>query len=493
MSFLNQSSELSPFSEVVPDAARVTGLTRSSILTQRRRCRITPQSGQNYGSSGSGGGNSQLQFLIADQGGLIDPRSIVLNYFIQTTGTGNEVPDDGHPFTTVQVLINGQLMDNIQNAMKYTNIEMKMGGSRGYYQSSGSLQGFELLNNDMITTMPVAGSSSVIASDGQWGFVTNNLAAISARTSRSGAVVTNNIPGEPRSIPLGLLSGVGRMKSYLPVSLLGELSIVLITGTAGEVIFNPSSNVDGDYSLAQVSLEYDVVVPAPAYMSLLQKIASDPSDSGVNLPFESAIVTAGAGISSSSTLAENSVIVSRATNHLLRAHLVQIPTSLLASVNYPSQSAFNHAGTYSVQFRIGSQTYPQVAAQGDAALFNMSLCAYGSASQENGTVVNRTLWSNSTDGSAAGTAAVFETAQAASSGSVKFAYGDSFIPSYGFQTVKGAASPLDVDGVSLAGASGSQIIATVVQAPGAAMTPFLCLVALKFIKAMGGSVQVIGA
>ena len=493
MSFLNQSGALSAFSEVVPDAARVTGLTRSSILTQRRRCRISPQSGQNYGSAGSGGGNAQLQFLIADQGGLIDPRSIVLNYFITTTGTGNEVPDDGHPFTTCQVLMNGQLMDNIQNAMKYTNIEMKMGGSRAYYQSAGSLQGFELLNNDLITTLPVAGSGSLTASDGQFGFVTNNVADISARTTRAAAAVTNNLTGEPRSLPLGLISGVGRMKSYLPVSLLGELSIVLITGTASEVIFNPSSNVDGDYSLAQVTLEYDVVVPAPAYMSLLQKIASDPSDSGVNLPFESAIVTAGAAISSSSTLAENSVIVSRATNHLLRAHLVQIPTSLLASVNFPSQSCFGHAGTFSVQFRIGSQTYPQVACQGDAALFNMSLEAYGSVSQENGTVVNRMLWGNSTDGASAGSAAVYETANAASGGTAKFAYADSFIPSYGFQTVKGASVALDVDGVSLAGASGSQIIATVVQAPAVGYTPFLCLVALKFIKASGGSVQVIGA
>ena len=486
MSFLNQSGDLSAFSEVVPDAARVTGLTRSSILTQRRRCRITPQSGQNYGSGGSGAGNSQLQFLIADQGGLVDPRSIVLNYFIQTSASA-VVPDDGHPFTTAQVLMNGQLMDNIQNAMKYTNIEMKMGGSESYYKSAGSLQGFELLNGDLTTAINGANSWS------QFGYVDQNVADIGVRTARAAAAVTNNIAGEPRSIPLGLISGVGRMKSYLPVSLLGELSIVLITGTAAEVLFNSTSNVVGDYSLAQVSLEYDVVVPAPAYMSLLQKIASDPSDSGVNLPFESAIVTAGAGISSSATLTENSVIVSRATNHLLRAHLVQIPTSLLASVNYPSQSAFNHAGTWSVQFRIGSQTYPQVACQGDAALFNMSLTAYGSVSQENGSVANRCLWGNSTNGSTAGTAAVYETAQAASGGTTKFAYGDSFIPSYGFQTVKGAASPLDVDGVSLAGASGSQIIATVVQAPGAAMTPFLCLVALKFIKAAAGSVQVIGA
>jgi hypothetical protein len=103
------------------------------------------------------------------------------------------------------------------------------------------------------------------------------------------------------------------------------------------------------------------------------------------------------------------------------------------------------------------------------------------------------LWGNATNGSGAGTPAVYETANVASGGTVKFAYADSFIPSYGFQTVKGASSPLDVDGVSLAGASGSQIIATVVQAPAVAYTPFLCLVALKFIKASSGSVQVIGA
>ena len=487
MSFLNQSGDLSPFNEVVPDAARVTGLTRSSILTQRRRCRIIPQSGQNYGSAGAGAGNSQLQFLIADQGGLLDPRSIVINYTIQTTAAA--VPDDGHPFTTVQVLMNGQLMDNIQNAMRYTNVEMKMGGSRSYYQSAGSLQGFELLNPDLTTGFAAAAVN--FSTNPAWGAVALNCSDISTRTTRAAAAITNNVAGEPRSIPLGLMSGVGRMKSYLPVSLLGELSIVLITGTAAEVLFNPTSNATGDYSLAQVSLEYDVVVPAPQYMSLLQQISTE--DAGLNLPFESAIVTAGAGVSASATLTENSVIVSRATNHLLRASLIQIPTNLLSSINFPSQSCFGHAGTWSVFWRIGSQTYPQVACQGDAALFNMSLTAYGSVLQENGSVVNRSLWSNATNGATAGTPAVYETANASSGGTTKFAYGDSFIPSYGFQTVKGAAVPLDVDGVSLAGASGSQLITTVVQAPGVAYTPFVVLTALKFIKAANGAVQVLGA
>jgi hypothetical protein len=123
----------------------------------------------------------------------------------------------------------------------------------------------------------------------------------------------------------------------------------------------------------------------------------------------------------------------------------------------------------------------------------MSLLAYGSVMQENGSVANRCLWGNSTNGATAGTPAVFETSEAASSGSVKFAYADRFVPAYGFQTTKGAATPSMVDGVSLAGASGSQLIVSLISAPGVAYTPFVILTALKFVKAAGGAVQVIGA
>ena len=488
MSFTNQSGDLSPMEEVVPDAARVTGLARSSILTQRRRCRIIPQSGQTYGSAGAGAGNAQLQFLIADQGGLIDPRSIVINYNIQTTGT-TSCPDDGHPFTTAQVLLNGQLMDNIQNAMKLTNVEMKMGGSRTYYQSAGSFQGFELLNPDLTSAVAVASAVGL----SQWGYVSQNLADLNARTARAASAVTGNYAGEPRSIPLGLISGVGRMKTYLPIALLGELTLVLIAGTAGEVMVQNSAAADCNFSLSNVSLEYDVVVPNSEYMALLQKIATADNETGLNLPFESSIVTAGGTIAASATLTENTVIVSRATNHLLRAHVVQIPSSCLQRQAFPSQSCFNHAGTWSVQWRVGSQVYPQVAAQGDASIFNTSLLAYGSVVQENGSVINRALWGNSTNGETPGTLAVYETAQVATGGTAKFAFADSFIPSYGFQTVKGDAVPLDVDGVSLAGASGSQLITSIISAPGIAMVPFVVLVALKFVTARKGAVNVLGA
>lgn len=417
-------------------------------------------------------------------------RSIVLNYTIQTaTSSTTACPDDGHPFMTVQALLNGQLLENIQNAPKLANVEMTMGASKSYYQTAGSLQGWELLNNDLVTNIP---SSSVTASITAWGYVSGNQGSVQVRSSRAASARFNNIAGEQRSVPLGLMMGLGRMKQYLPIALTGELAFVLIAGQPGDVLFDIASTTAGDFSLSQVSLEYDIVVPAQNYMAVLQKVAmEDPV--GLTMPYESSIVTAAAAITSSATMTQNDLIVSRATNHLLRASVVQVPTTAVSLQGFPSQSCFGHAGTYSVQFRIGSQVYPQIAAQGDAALFNMSLSAYGSPENENGTVTNRCLWGNSTNGATAGTAAVYETAESSASGTLKFCYADKFIPTYGFQTVKGGVMPLDVDGVSLAGASGSQLIVSLVQAPGVAYTPFVIITALRFIKAQGGAVQVIGA
>jgi hypothetical protein len=112
--------------------------------------------------------------------------------------------------------------------------------------------------------------------------------------------------------------------------------------------------------------------------------------------------------------------------------------------------------------------------------------------QENGSCTSRVLWANSTNGSTAGTAANYEN-DISTSGTIRYSYADRCVPSYGYRVVKGGAEPLDVDGVSLAGASGSQIIHTIVSAPQTGYTPFVLLSALKFIKASSGSVSIVGA
>lgn len=483
MAELNQSGSLSPYTEVVPASARLGDVSKASILTSRRTMRISPQGGQNYGTAGAGGANAQVNFLVSDAAGLIDPRSIRLNYFIQVAGTNTSVADDASVFTTTQISLNGSMLDNLQNSARVANIEARLGMSKSYYETAGSFQGFSLLSPDQTTTAA-----------SQWGNVFANTTDLSTMYKKAAGVQSGNFAGLQVSIPLGCLSGFGRMKTYVPISILGDLQINLIAGSNTDVLYqNGAVTADATFSLSGVSLEYDIITASPAYMSLLKEIAMNDAR-GLVMPFESTICSqAGAIAASASAITENTLIVSRATQNLLRASVVLIPTAGVSSYAAPSQSLFSHAATASVQFRAGSSVYPQLPAFGDASMFNMSLSAYGSPTQETGSVINRSLWCNSTNVGTQGTAAVYETAQALSGGSARFAGADSFIPTYGFATYKGGVESPDVDGVNLSSASGAQLICSVVGAPQTAYSPFVSLVALKFIKAQGGAVSVLGA
>jgi len=495
MSSLVQSSHSLPMEEVVPRAASVQGLTRSSILTARRRVRAAPQTGVSYGSAGANGGSAQVQFVIADQGGLLDPASIALVYNIRTSGTGVETPDDGHPFTRMQISLNGQMLEDNAQAAKCTNAEVRLASNKAWYQTSGSFCGFEQLNNEL----NVGGATGASATNaltqaycGAWCDVSGNQAAIAGRTG-SAATTANPLAGEQRSLPLGLISGVGRMKQYLPLSVLGELNLTLYTGSRQEVMFQHTlANTDADFSLGGVYIEYDIVVGHPEYMNLIARVANDPNEQGLVLPFESTIMTSSGTIAASaSALVENSIVVSRATNHLVRTFLLQQPTAYLASTAFPSQSCFSHVQTNKVQWRVGSMYYPQIPAEGDASIWNMTALAYGSAALNTATsVINRVAWAQTTNAPAPSVAA---QASSGYEGVQKFNYSDSFIPAYGFQNVKGDAEPLAVDGISLSGASGSQLVCVVTNGPPTTTTPTLGLVALRFIQAQAGSVRVQGA
>lgn len=494
MSSLLQSSHGLPMEEVVPRAASVQGLTRSSILTARRRVRAAPQTGINYGSAGANGGNQQIQFVIADQGGLLDPASVAIVYNIRTSGDGSDVPDDGHPFTRMQISLNGQMLEDNAQAAKSTNAEVRLASSKAWYETSGSFCGFELLNNGLNVGPITASPTNVIiqAYSGAWCDVSGNVGGITGRTA-SGVTTANPLAGEQRSLPLGLISGVGRMAQYLPLSVLGELNLTLYTGSRQEIMFQVnSSNTNGDFSLGGVYIEYDIVVGHPEYMNLLARVANDPSEQGLVMPFESTIMSSSGTIAASaSALVENSIVVSRATNHLVRTYLLQQQTSLLASTTCPSQSMFSHFQTNKVQWRVGSMYYPQIAAEGDASLWNMTALAYGSASlNEAASVINRVSWAQTTNVAAPSVAA---QASSGYEGVQKFNFSDSFIPAYGFQNVKGDAEPLAVDGISLSGASGSQLVCVLTNAPAVQVTPTLGLVALRFIQAQAGSVRVQGA
>lgn len=487
-SVLYQSGTQMPMEEVVPAAAAVKGLTRSSILTQRRRIRIQAQTGRDVGSgtgaSAANGGNQQVQFLLSDAGGLVDPASICLVYNFCTNAA---VPDDGHPFTRVQISLNGQLLDDIASAAKNTNAEVTLGATKDWYSTSGSFCGFELLNNELNTgTASVATAAALQQYCSAWGDVSGNWTNIEARYDDA-ATTANPLGGVQRVLPLGLVSGVGRMKNYLPLNILGELSFTFFTGSANEVLFSPAGG-SPDFSLKGVYLLADIVIPHPAYAEVLSRMALDTNETGLSMPYESTIVSQGGVMSASaSALTDYSIIVSRATNNLVRSIVMLQPNARLTSSQYPIQSCFNHAFTNKIQWRIGSQFYPSIPAEGDADIWAMSASAYGTAglNEQNG-VANNQLWKQTTP-------ITQVAAHTNGEGAYKFDYADRFTPAYGFRIVKGAAEEIAMDGVSLAGASGSQAVVAITAAPAVDTAPFVTLVATRVIQAQNGSVRVLGA
>jgi hypothetical protein len=490
MSSLYQSGSQLSMEEVVPMAAAVKGLTRSSILTQRRRIRVAAQTGRDVGTgtgaSAAGGGNQQLQFLLSDAGGLVDPSSICLVY---NFCTNNAVPDDGHPFSRCQISLNGQLLDDVNSAAKNTNAEVTLGATKDWYSTAGSFCGFELLNNELNTgTASVASAAALQQYSSAWGDVSGNFVNMEARYDDA-PTTANPLGGVQRVLPLGLISGIGRMKNYMPLNILGEMSFTFFTGSANEVCFTgtPTSAVTPDFSLKGVYLIADIVIPHPAYSEVLSRMANDGGETGLSLPYESTIVSQSGVMTASASLTDYSLIVSRATNNLVRSLVWFQPQSRLTSAAYAIQSCFNHAFVNKIQWRIGSQFYPSIPSEGDADIWAMSASAYGTSglNEQNG-VANNQLWRQTTPPTAV-------AAHTNGEGAYKFDHADKFVPAYGFRVVKGAAEEIQMDGVSLAGASGSQAVVAVTAAPAVDTAPFISLVAIRVIQAANGQVRVLGA
>ena len=122
-------------------------------------------------------------------------------------------------------------------------------------------------------------------------------------------------------------------------------------------------------------------------------------------------------------------------------------------------------------------------------MFANSCLAYGHLTGENCGIIGRQLWSQTTTVTSTGTSPTTQR-----EGSLKFAFADHFIPAYSFKTTSGDIENENmVDGINLAGASGSQLVCSIRSAPAVAMTPILALIAQRIIQAQGGSVRVLGA
>jgi hypothetical protein len=377
----------------------------------------------------------------------------------------------------------------VDNAHRATNMEIYASATPDFYKTEGSFLHYWKFNEELMPTasamMDVTGHSAV----------------------QTFFDASNNDCGTQQMFPVGLIAPSLRGKHYLPIRNAGELVIQLTAAQASEVLCFGTANSAATYDLKDLFLEVDVVVPHPAYASLLDRICQMPNEAGLVIPVETKLVSQGQAITSAG---ENAVIVSRATNNLRRVDVILQPTAGLATNAFPSVSCFGNPYVKYIQWRCGSLYFPSQPANSVGRQVNSTYAAFGEpASVDKTGIFNSKMFTQYTN--AAGTAyAVIPTAggtldgklvqSAANSNRTRLAFADAAIFSYCFDNYKGGEQ-LDMDGISVIGQAGSQLVNIIsldnTIADGStvdtSITPTIALTATKYIHLKDGGLRIVGA
>ena len=483
---LNSGFQGLPISEVVPESipAMKDGLSKSSLLVSRRKVRFQPQTGT------SANPGNIVQFVLADSSSLLDVNSATIGFTVTTTAgtTANAAAtpvsmDDGLSWCRrLQVALNGNLVSDVDNIHRYSNMEVYAAADKAWYQSgAGGFAGFWKFNPDLAlgayptgTNAPMAGAYNPAYADIEGdGTTTGGLHyAAGARQAL----------GETRCIPLSLMDGFWRTKQYVPLNLLGELVISFTLASTVEAMFQLGAGGGATgYALTDIFMECDLVQPHYLLQELMTKQANADGENGIVIPYESAIVSQGQTLQNGTS----SVIISRATNNLRRLLYAQQLTAGTSVITFPSVSCFGFNATTSWQVRCGSLYFPSQPATSLARCSGLLQSTYGDAINDKPGVYNIVTYGCTT-------AANGTVTTSWGGNHPKFAWSDNFIVGYNFDSYKntGGTNVLDADGLSVLGQAGSQVVVQVAQT--GAVTPVVALLATRYLSLMNGQLRIIG-
>lgn len=455
-----------PVEEVVPDAAMVKGVSRSSLLTGRRRIRIQPQTGT------SASANSIIQFVLADSSSLADLNSAVISYTVTTTGTGDATMDDGPAWCRrATIALNGTNIDDTDLANRWANAQVYAGADQSTYRGPLSFAGWWAQNPGLPSGTTYPPTQYAV------GDLSGGLVAASVRTKA----------GAQFACPLALISKFFNTKQYLPLSQCGELVIQLLCATNAEAVLQRSGNTDGAYTLTNIFLEIDLVQPHYLYAEMLNRVTQLEGEQGVVVPFNAVISAQGQAVNSSG---QANIVTSLATNNLRKVVVTMSPTDYLANINYPGVSAFGNHTLTGLQFRCGSLYFPSQEAVNTGSIFWMTQSAFNGGEPlhvRNGIIDYNTFIK--TTGPAPVGFNVTGVTQ-------KQYWADSCVIGYGFDNYKGG-EPLDADGISVLGQAGSQLVTLLRIAPNltyfpSGVTPTIHLERTRYLVIKNGALRVEG-
>ncbi len=467
-----------PVEEVVPDAAMVKGVSRSSLLTGRRRIRLQAQTGT------SAAQNSIIQFVLADSSSLLDLNSAVLSCTVTTTGTGDVALDDGPSFIRrATIALNGTNIDDTDLANRWANAQVYAGADRAWVQGAGSFAGYWQSNPALNTAGSTYGTSTP-------NYMTGDV---------SGALVSASVrykAGIQLAYPLALVSKFFSTKQYLPLSQAGELVVQLLCATNAEACIQRTGNTDGAYSLTNIFLEVDMVQPHYLYAEMLNRVTQLEGEQGLVVPYNAVISAQGQSITSSG---QANIVTSLATNNLRKVVVTMSPIAE-ATINYPICSAFGNHALTGLQFRCGSLYFPSQEAVNTGSIFWTTQSAFngGDPVHHRNGVMDIATFSKTTGPGPVGfnVTSIYNPTTASNTNGQKQYWADTCVIGYGFDNYKGG-EPLDADGISVLGQAGSQLVTLLRVAPNATyfasgILPNIHLERTRYIVLKNGSLRVEG-
>jgi hypothetical protein len=528
--------------EVVPDVAKVAGkLSMSSVITGRRRVRLVPQSGQNYGSANSA---SVINILIQDGQAYADLLSATVSFNLTTGGTNAAVAavgtfptianavvnDDGawSVFRRSLISVNSTLMDDTDFLAKKVNAEIYATAPQNWYNNVGSWCGLWKYNTNWVVPLAAAPGVEVAASKYNVGArITTQSAKVQSVVAGSSTGATYYAGQNKFSVPLSLLTSFFRNDTLFPSRNAGQLYVQLNLASALEALYTSTGTAQApQFTISNLTLELDFVDLHPTYLSMMDDLIESASGSGVQWKFD-AHMTATQSLSSSiagSATAlvipgtndagggggQQSIIVSKASQNMRALQVVVQPVAKLSSGNWFPQSTFANPGFVDIQYRIGSMYFPAFTAVGEQRAYFDLQNAFGSPESidKSGLVDNLnyylTSWttgavtSNNNGKPMGGTNA---NPQAAATNITARPYhsdqapvwADMWMYAYCFDRLKHATlNGIDLDGINTLTSAGSQMVVQINCNPVEAsqMTAFVRFTRILVLK--NGATQVVG-
>lgn len=485
--------------EVVPNVAKIAGkLAQSSVITDRRRVRVVPQSGQSY--TLGGGGTGVVNFLIQDGQAYADLQTACLSFSvtIQGAAANTAILDDGawSVFRRALVSVNSTQADDIDRVAVKANQEIYSTVSQSWYDGPGSLMG---LWKHSINGIATAVATNPVGKD----VVASKYAPFVKALTESSASQNNAAATTRYSFPVSLLSNFFRSEMLYPCRNAGQLYLQLQLASAAEaaIHFVSATGVPATaaatITISDVTLEMDYVTLHPSYVEMMDKLMADPMEDGVMWAYDAHTVGAG-------TLAaaggDQSVVYTKASQNLRSLHVVAQPQAALGSSGFAfgKQSTFVNPGCQNIQTRAGSLYFPAFQSIGNARMAMDLFASFGSADAvDKASIVDNLNYNEFTPSVASPTAptlSVVGTDGSLSAGLAQRNNSDCWTWGYCYDRLKRAKfEGADLDGINTLSTSGSQIV---VQIGTAALPEAITLTGIlrytRILKLHGGATQILG-